>query len=305
MLTDVTATWDELLATLPGASPYQSSAWGRTVASVFGGRFHVLRLDADLPRYVPVLIGGWVGGDGFCCGHLGYGGVLDERDGIGVSIAEQCRAVREVSRWLERPCRRLVTAARPDDGWAGTGHDLVAGAEVRRTRLVPLTADPELLWSTCTAGARQQVRRAQREGVRTQPLPAELIPTAGALIRDTQVAVGSPHRPPDRLLTAIAALGPERGLLLGCWLGEELIATGVFLRFHGRVAYVLSGWRREYARLAPTYPLVFEALRRCGAAGDVVMDLGHSPRESLAAFKRRWGGQDGAFVALDSEAIGR
>lgn len=299
-LRDVTQEWDEILAKLPEANPYHTAAWGAVVSAVYGGTFRVFQLDTEPVRYVPVLVGGGLSDDSFSCGHIGYGGVLDQRDGSAVPVAQQRLAMREVARALGRPCQQLVTTARP-----AAQAEPVVGAELRHTQLVPLTTDPDRRWSAYTAGARQVVRKAVRAGTRVEPLPESLVPLAGRLIRATQANVGARYRTPNRLLAQMIALGPDRTVFLGCWLGDELLAVGAFLRFAGQVVYVLNGWRREYAKLAPTYPLVHEALSVCGAMGDALMDLGHSPRPGLAAYKRKWGGEPGTFLFLDAAAIGQ
>ncbi|WP_405752887.1 GNAT family N-acetyltransferase [Streptomyces sp. NBC_00012] len=295
--TDATADWDELAAGLPGVGPYQTRRWGSVVADAFGGTFRVLRVTDPTPRYVPILEGGQLGGDGFCCGHLGYGGVFDA-DGAPLSRADQIRTIAVVERALGRPCRRLVTGP-------GTAAEPASGADVRETRLVPLTARADQRLPSYRSRARRAVAKGVRAALTAAPLAAGELDRAAELIWQTQARVGAAYRTPRPLIASLADDGQDFGWLLGCRQGAELVAVSGFIRFAGQAVYLFNGWRQDAAAVAPNYLLMHEALSRFGDLGDHRMDLGYSHRQSLEEFKRTWSGTSAQFVAVDAPTAPR
>jgi hypothetical protein len=295
---DVTAGWDDILGARRDAWPYQSTRWGRTVAEVFGGTFRVLRLDGPPRCFVPILVGGSLAAEGFCCGHIGYGGVLPADGHHPLSAAEQTVALMRVEDLLGVRCQRLVV---PPDGLAGD-HPWPR----RETSLVPLANDENELWRSYAGSVRTAVRKCRLLGLRTAALAAEDTPAATTLIRQTQAEVGAEYRVPAALIERITAADRDLAISIGCWLDQTLLAVGVFLRAGGRGAYLFNGWRRDHGPLSPNYLMLHEALRWCASLGDRVMDLGYSHNGGLREFKQRWGARPAAvhMVSLPTSRTG-
>ncbi|KUM98067.1 hypothetical protein AQI95_41500 [Streptomyces yokosukanensis] len=296
-LTDVTADWDETATGVPGVGPYQTRRWGSMVARAFGGTFRVLRVDDHTPRYVPLMQGGQLAGDGFCCGHLGYGGVFDA-SGSPLSCSDQVRTIAAVEQALGKPCRRLVTGP-------GTPAGAVSGAEVRATHLVPLVADAGQRLPSYRVRARRAVAKGLRVGLTAGPLTEAELDRAAELIWETQARVGAAYRTPLPLLASLAADAQDFGWLLACRLDGELLAVSGFIRFAGQVAYLFNGWRSDAAAVAPNYVLMHAALSQFGDLGDRRMDLGYSHRQSLQEFKRSWSGASAHFLAVEAPTAPR
>lgn len=278
---DVTTGWDDILSARRDAWPYQTARWGRAVAEVFGGTFRVLRLAGRPDCYVPVLVGGSLATGGFCCGHIGYGGVLPADGHRPLCAAEQTAALMRVEDFLGVRCQRLVV---PPGGLAGD-HPWPR----RETSLVPLTDDEDGQWRSYAGSVRTAVRKCRRAGLRAAALAAEDARAAAALIRRTQAEVGAEYRVPVALIERITTMDRDLAISIGCWLDRTLLAVGVFLRAGGRGVYLFNGWRRDHGPLGPNYLMVHEALRCCASLGDRVMDLGYSHDGGLREFKQRWG----------------
>lgn len=280
--------WEALLPRLPGGGPYASTCWGRLVSASFGGEFRVFRLEAgEALRYAPVLVGGQLAGDGFCSGHVGYGGVYDMERGAALPLHAQCEALSVLEQQLGLRCRRLVAPP-------GVPGEATIGQE-RTTVVVPLPEAPSALWAQYSGNARNTLRRAERCGLRVSPLGPEHTREVTELIHLTQERVGAPYRSPPSLIEGLLRQGEHFTLAVGSWLDSTLVGTSIFLRTGGQVTYLFNGWRREHAQRSPNYLLVHAALQQCTAWGDRAVDLGFSHEQALLAFKLRWGGQRTTF----------
>jgi hypothetical protein len=243
-----------------------------------------------------VLVGGALSDAGFCNGHIGYGGILPADEGTVVAPRRQLEVLRAVEEFFGRSCLRLVVppvpaADLPD--WTSSGAPRV---DCRGTALVRLAdADP---WESYAGSVRTAVRKGRRLGVRVEALAPDHLSVAAELIRSTQQRVGAEYQMPPELIDRVAAEGPGFTVLLGCWLGDRMISTGVFLRGGGRAAYLFNGWDREHADAGANYLLVHEAVERCRALGDQLLDLGYSHHPGLRAFKQRWGADSATVVVL-------
>ena len=279
--------WDRLLATLPGAGPYQTAHWGQMIATHLGGEMRVFELDGwGDTLYIPVLIGGPMAPNGFCCGHVGYGGVFSSERGLALTGEEQLEALHRLSDELGLPCRRYVSAP---------GTPPTAGSEARATVITPVPSDTDALWKQYSSNARNTIRKARKHPLRLGPLRNEDVPAAVALIHATQERVGSHYTSPKALIAAMIESSEEHCLALGCWLDGHLIATSIFLTFATSVTYLFNGWEREHASLSANYLLIHEASEHACREQKATIDMGYSHSPGLKSAKLRWGGKEVPF----------
>jgi hypothetical protein len=278
--------WDALLLSLPGSSPYHSSEWARTVQAGFGGTFRVLTVEAEATYFVPVLVGGKLAGEGFCCGHVGYGGVFHRTLGAELPISVQARVLCFVERELGLRCARLVTAPRGD---------LPAHGDEIATSILALPDSAEQLWSSYDAKTRNMIRKAERSGLTASPLAGDRFDECLSLIQATQTRVGAAYLTPPDFLAAIWRAPSEQTLVMGCFADGPLAAVGVFLQHGGTSAYFLNGWTDLGRQLSPNYLMLHAAFKSLIGRGTSRVDLGFSHSPALRSNKQRWGGTAATF----------
>jgi hypothetical protein len=262
------------------ASPYLCTPWGHIVSDVFGGKFEILEVCTGDRYLVPILRGGQLASHGFLCGHLGYGGVFQLGSKITLGLEQQVEVLSRVEQALGAPCARLTTLPHPYDFRP-------RALETTWLMLPEELSELEVLY---TSNVRNTLRKCIRNGLRAGLLSANALPACVTLIHDTQRRVGASYLSPEALVRRMLSTTDGFSWAIGVWLGDELIAVGMFLVFATYGAYYLNGWKRSYASLSPNYLMLDQGLRLCIERGVRVVDLGFSHSPSLHNAKRRWGG---------------
>ncbi|KIG13992.1 hypothetical protein DB30_07329 [Enhygromyxa salina] len=279
-------------------SPYASQAWGDHVAAVFGGRFehHAVTLDGRAQLWAPILRGGPLAREGFCCGHIGYGGVYEAKSGQPAPVRRQLAALARLSDTLDEPCLRLVTppispAEAVCPSWA----------EHRSQTAIKLLgkACPDLR-SSYDGAVRTALRKAlRRPGLRVGLLGPQERGAAIELVHATQTRVEAPYLSPPALIEGMIPAKPNPNFLaVGTWLGPELLSVGLFVINGRQAAYYLNGWSAPARELGPNYPMLDAALHLLTLRGVERVDLGFSHQRSLTDHKRRWGAELHTFLRL-------
>lgn len=284
--------WDSLLAKLPGAHPYHTLTWGRTVASIFGGDFTVIELEDGAGKtYLPIIDGGEFGHDGFVSGHIGYGGSFDATTGIR-SAREQVETVLRVETLLGRRCQRVVTT--PSSLLENMDHSRIS-FESKTTLILNLSDGEERVWARHAGSVRTAIRKAAAIGLIARPLEPADFTDALQLVQETQTRVGASYRVHPDLMKSLINAYPFC-LAMGCWLDRQLVSAGFFLRFAGRAAYLFNGWSHEHGQLGPNYSMLDAAIKRLIQLGDISLDLGFSHNPDLFKSKLRWGATESHYV---------
>ncbi|PRP90330.1 hypothetical protein ENSA5_65570 [Enhygromyxa salina] len=284
-------------------SPYASAAWGRHVATVFGGSFerHVVCLAGGQRKarelQVPILRGGRLAAAGFVCGHIGYGGVYDSRTGQAAPLRRQLDALAQLSEALGEPCLRLVTPPLRPEQLSAPRWD----AHRSQTAIKVLGGAGELR-ASYDGGVRTALRKILRQpGLRVGLLAAPERGAAVELIHATQERVESPYLSPPALIEGMIPEAPTPHFLaVGAWLRDELISVGCFVLNGREAAYYLNGWSARARELGPNYAMLDAALQLLSLRGVERVDLGCSHHSALADHKRRWGAELHTFLRLSN-----
>jgi hypothetical protein len=288
--------WDGLLGMMPGAHPYHTAAWGRIVASIFGGRFRVFSILGDASqKFVPIFEGGEFGGEGFVSGHIGYGGALDSIVGTSLQPIDHIHAIHLVESHLGRRCNRLVTSPDKSTIWPEFAVEYPLEFRCRATLLLSLSEGEEKVWARHAGSVRTAVRRCLASGLESRLLKLTNLKEATELIRQTQARVGAVYQVRSELVEALVNAYPFC-IGMSCWREGRLLSVGFFLRFAGRAAYLFNGWSYEDRDLAPNYMMLHAAIRELSRFGDKSLDLGFSHKPDLYRSKLRWGAREAQYL---------
>lgn len=153
-------------------------------------------------------------------------------------------------------------------------------------------ASPDTVWANITSKNRNVIRKAQKNGVVIkQGASAELYESFRLIYNST---MDKDHADPyyyfvPAFYESIRNDLPENARLFYAELDGTIIAASIMLMANGRMNYHLSGSLREYANLAPTNLLLYEAALWGCEKGFKTLYLGGgvgSGEDSLFKFKK-------------------
>ncbi len=183
-------------------------------------------------------------------------------------------------------------------------HPLAFDVQHRQTWLVDLPGDDGALLSRLPAGARRNVRLAERAGVVVEAQSGpDAVSMFHPLYQETVARERYTGRPERYLRELVAALGAT---IFVARLRREPVAAAIALTLGPRCCYLFGGTRAAAGAARPGYALHFAIMRWGIAAGCTVYDLWGVPRRfdptnpahGYATFKTRWGGRLAAHSGL-------
>lgn len=162
------------------------------------------------------------------------------------------------------------------------------------TYLVTWQEDPEEYFAAAEGRHRTAARRAVREGVQVNAIPAADIVDASSPFRvlyaETMVRVGASARLrlEDGYFAELTALGQDHVDVLEARSGDgTVLAAAIFLRWGDRVHYHLSGSTESGQRIGATNLLLDHAARHLLSPGAALhLGGGVAPGDGLDRFKR-------------------
>ncbi len=151
---------------------------------------------------------------------------------------------------------------------------------------------PEVIWSNLISKNRNKIRKAQKNGIRIfsgrYPQIFETFRTIYNGTMDKDHATDYYYFGPEFYQSILDDL-PHNAQIFYAVLEEKIIAVSIMLSCNGRMSYHLSGSIQEFANLAPTNLLLYEAAMWGCANGCQTLHLGGgvgSGEDSLLVFKK-------------------
>lgn len=299
VLSSADPNWPDALAPIPGADVYHTASYHRVAEANGEGRgLTFVARSRDAVLFHPFLlrpidrVGDEIVDGGWCDLETiyGYAGPLaTTRD-------EQflTRAWREFGDW----CAGARVVAEFVRFHPLLGNERLADSETRivedrKTVVVDLPDDPELLWKAYPSVQRNMVRKAQNAG-----LEARIVPAAGALAEfrslydETMRRVGasSYYGFGDGYFDALAAQLGDRLRVAEVRDAGDLVAACLLLVGSDCLHYHLSGSLRRVASLGAMNLMLHEAATVACVEGLRAFHLGGgrtpAPDDSLLRFKR-------------------
>lgn len=227
---------------------------------------------------------------------LNYGGVLADDEAAAGALVE--RAI-EVARAFGAAHVELRHVRRQFPDRPFRQHKL------KLTR--PLPATSEDLWKDIDRKVRNQVRKAQKEGLTAEFGGADLVGDFYRVFARNMRDLGTPVYS-RRLFDETLRHFPDRAKVFVVRLGHDPLAAGITMAFGRTVIVPWASSLREYRHLCPNMLLYWTMLEQAIAGGATTFDFGRSsPGAGTHQFKLQWGGLETPlhweYVLLSARAL--
>jgi len=183
--------------------------------------------------------------------------------------------------------------------------------EVGTMQVLDISDGSEGVLRDASAATRREVARARRAEVELTAGPitsrSEFLGTSSNLIARSRRRLGAPTQP-RRYWSRVWDLHErDEALTIGVYLGQTLVANGVFLLGGEHAVYKYSASDLATRQLRTNYLMLATAFDHLAARGIRTMDFGISDLHNtgLRKFKARWGGEERAvhFSATDARML--
>lgn len=155
-------------------------------------------------------------------------------------------------------------------------------------RQLPSTS--EALWAAIDRKVRNQVRKAQKEGLKTVEGGAELIDQFYAVFAENMRDLGTPVFP-KALFVETSRVFPSRARLFVVRSGEAPVAAALALTFRDTVLVPWASSLRAFRQQCPNTLLYWSVMEWAIQGGFTNFDFGRSTiGAGTAHFKEQWGG---------------
>jgi serine/alanine adding enzyme len=152
-----------------------------------------------------------------------------------------------------------------------------------------LPASAATLWQRADKAVRNQVRKAEREGITIEAGGMDLLPAFYDVFAARMRDLGSPVHSRRFLGTVVAAFGRRARIVLAR-RGGLTIGGLIAIRFKDRLTVPWAACLERYFPLCPNMLLYWDTLRTACAEDVRQFDFGRSTRGSgTYRFKRQWG----------------
>jgi FemAB-related protein (PEP-CTERM system-associated) len=152
-----------------------------------------------------------------------------------------------------------------------------------------LPSTTEALWAAVDRKIRNQVRKAQKEGLEAVTGGAELVDEFYTVFAENMRDLGTPVYPPA-LFSETLRLFPDRAKVSVVRYKGRAVAAGIVIGFRDVVLNPWASSLREFRHLCPNMLLYWTLLEQAVRDGAHVFDFGRSsPGGGTHQFKLQWG----------------
>lgn len=156
----------------------------------------------------------------------------------------------------------------------------------------PLPDSPDELWSKIDRKVRNQVRKAQKDGLTTARGGAELLDQFYEVFARNMRDLGTPVYPKS-LFSEALRLFPGAAQIYIVRSGDNVVAGAVAIRHRDSVLIPWASSLREYRHQCPNMLLYWTMLEAATTSRARVFDFGRSsPDSGTHHFKLQWGAQE-------------
>ncbi len=274
--------WDTYVASHRDATAYHLWAWRTIFHEAFGHSSHYLvarrhgRVVGGLP--IVAFRSRLFGDFGVSLPFVNYGGVVvDDTQAAAALVDEAVRWARR-ERLSHVELRHLLPRAMP---WPAKRHKVAMW--------LPIGPDETAAWARLDRKVRNQVRKAEKAGLRTEIGGLELVNAFYQVFSTNMRDLGTPVYGRTFFETVMRSL-PDSTRVFVVWLDQTPIAAAVTIRWRGTVEVPWASSLRAHNDKAPNMLLYWTMLKAAMAQGAERFDFGRStPDEGTFHFKRQWG----------------
>ena len=274
--------WDEYVAQHPDATADHLWHWREIFENVFKQRceYLVARRDGVIVGVLPLVLfrSRLFGRFAVSVPFLNYGGLLASDSVAARALLERAKeaatAFRASHVELRHQQRHLTTPECRD----------------HKVRMVlPLPSTVEALWTRIDRKVRNQVRKAQKEGLTTESGGSDAVEEFYDVFSENMRDLGTPVYP-MRLFSEVLRTFPDRARVhLVRHLGRA-VAASITIRFRDTELVPWASALRDYRHLCPNMLLYWSMLEGAVADGVRSFDFGRCSRGAgTHHFKQQWG----------------
>jgi len=171
---------------------------------------------------------------------------------------------------------------------AKTNHTLITNTD-KVTMALPLPCNPDVLWKGFKAKVRNQVRKAEKSGLRVEVGRVEFLNNFYEVFAENMRDLGSPvHK--IQLFQNLFEVFPNDTRIFMVYKDSQLVGGAIFLTFKDTAEVPWASSKREFLRDCPNNLLYWEILRYACEQGIREFDFGRSTKDSgTYRFKKQWG----------------
>lgn len=277
--------WDAYVLAHPGASGYHLRTWGDVISRSFGHEtiFLGVRSGAGEIRGILPLVhmksrifGNFLVSVPF----FNYGGLLCDDDGSARLLLEEAGSIAKERRaaYVELRHRSQVNL------------DLPARTH-KVTMLLRLEKDEQSQWKRLDAKVRNQVRKAEKSGLRAVTGHIELLDGFYDVFCRNMRDLGTPVYGKDFFRNVLEAF-PDTSSIISITLDGRTVASGILTWFRDTLEVPWASSNRDYREMCPNNLLYWEAIKFAIGNEATTFDFGRStPGEGTYRFKKQWGAE--------------
>lgn len=278
------AEWDAFVARHPLGTVDHLAGWARVFRDALGHQSVLLaaRRGADIVGVLPIVLfrSRVFGRSVISLPFLNYGGLVTADAAADAALVADATARARAFAASHVELRHVERRLEPLP---------VRSHKVAMTRALPSSADE--LWQTLDRKIRNQVRKAQKEGLQIVSGGADLLGEFYRVFARNMRDLGTPVYP-RRLFDATFASFPELARVFVVRRAGAAIAAGITLTWRGTSLNPWASSLREFRHLSPNVLLYWTMLEQAIGSGATVFDFGRSsPGGGTYQFKQQWGAQ--------------
>jgi len=277
--------WDEFVAGHEGSTNYHQSGWRQVIEKSFGHKTHYLAArnkNGKICGVLPLvhmkssLFGSFLVSLPF----FNYGGLLS--DDTAVTNAFIVRS-RQLLKDVSADHAEFRHLAMLDSNLETKQHKV--------TMILEMERDEETQWKVLDAKVRNQVRKAQKNGLQTVIGHHELLDGFYEVFCRNMRDLGTPVYGKSFFRNILDAF-PDTTRIISVTLNGKTIASGILTWFRTTMEVPWASSVRDFREWCPNNLLYWEAIRFAIRHGFNRFDFGRStPGEGTFNFKKQWGAQ--------------
>jgi FemAB-related protein (PEP-CTERM system-associated) len=280
---DESSSWDTYVASHEESTNYHRYGWREVVEQSFGHRTYYLAAKTergDICGVLPLvhmkspLFGTFLVSLPF----FNYGGLLCDVNDTSSLLLESSRNICEMtgSDYLELRHLRLHNSA-------------LATRQHKVTMLLELGRDEETAWKALDAKVRNQVRKAEKSGLRVTVGRLELLDGFYDVFCRNMRDLGTPVYGKSFFRNVLKAF-PDSTCVISVTLDGKTVASGIMTWFRDTLELPWASSLRDHRALCPNNLLYWEAIKFAIGSGSKYFDFGRStPDGGTYRFKSQWG----------------
>jgi serine/alanine adding enzyme len=283
------ARWDEYIGRSDEATGYHRAAWAGAIHRGLGRepRYLVAERDGEVLGVLPLVLfdSRWFGRFIVSMPFLNYGGVVAESPEVEAALlhgaiaeAKRARAAHLELRHTRQHFPHLPARR----------HKVAMRLALRRT------VDEQ--WKVLDRKVRNQVRKAEKNGLQAEIGREELLPAFYDVFARNMRDLGTPVYPP-RFFREILLAFPDAARIFCVRQGPLPLAASLVFWDREMIEVPWASSLRSYNPLCANVLLYWEMLRFAIERGFATFDFGRStPHEGTYEFKRQWGAEPQPLV---------